>query len=126
MFYIFRFSTSVFLTLLMPLAANSTLAPSISSSPTQDTQTVKFIERGGTVDSYDLVKRVLIVDGAKFSLPYYPVRINIPATLKMNDKPFELKPKMQIRFTTAKQNSTNQNEVKEIWVTTLASPIFKK
>ena len=124
--YISRFFIPLFLVIAVPLTANAVVASSSSPAPVQDRGTVKPIERGGTVDLFDPVKRILIVDNVKFSLPYYPVKINPPPNVKTGDRSFQLKPKMQIRFTTSRENSTAQQEVKEIWVTTLSSPIFKK
>ena len=126
MHYLSRFFIPLFLVTAAPLSANAVLAPLSPPAPVQDRGTSKLIERGGTVDLFDPVKRILIVDNVRFSLPNGPVKINPPVNSKTGDRSFQLKPKMQIRFTTSRENSTARHEVKEIWVTTLSSPIFKK
>ncbi len=122
-----RLALPLLLVSLAPLTANAVLAPLMASPiSTQNTDTAKTIERGGTVDLFDPVRKILIVDNVKFSLPYYPVKINAPLNLQTGDGSFKLKPKMQIKFTTSRDNAMVQHQVTEIWVTTLSSPVFKK
>lgn len=126
MYFFSRLALPLLLVSLAPLTANAVLAPLMASPiSTQNADTSKTIERGGTVDLFDPVRKILIVDNVKFSLPYYPVKINAPLNLQA-DGSFKLKPKMQIKFTTSRDNAMVQHQVTEIWVTTLSSPVFKK
>ena len=76
------------------------------------------VERGGTVTSYDPAKKTIGVDKVQFALNAMPVKIH-PLAGTGNDKNFILKPGMQIRFNTSKENFSAQDKVLEIWVTSL-------
>jgi hypothetical protein len=93
-------------------APNSTAASSTSAKPATG-----VIERGGTVTSFDAVKKIVVVDKVPFTFSATPVKINQMGT--RDDKNFILKPGMQIRFNTSKENYSAQHRVLEIWVTKL-------
>lgn len=76
------------------------------------------VERGGMVTSFDLDKKIIVVDKVPFALNAMPVKIH-PLAGTGNDKNFILKPGMQIRFNTSKENFSAQDKVLEIWVTSL-------
>ena len=81
--------------------------------------TTGVVERGGTVTSFDPAKKIVVVDKVPFALNAMPVKIHpIGAG---NEKNFALKPGMQIRFNTSKENFSAQDKVLEIWVTSLGS-----
>ena len=77
------------------------------------------VERGGTVTSFDPAKKIVVVDKVPFALNAMPVKIHPPGAV--NEKNFVLKPGMQIRFNTSKENFSAQDKVLEIWVTSLGS-----
>ena len=79
--------------------------------------TTGVVERGGTVTSFDLAKKVVVVDKVPFALNAMPVKIHPLGA--GNEKNFVLKPGMQIRFNTSKENFSAQDKVLEIWVTSL-------
>lgn len=83
------------------------------------------IERGGTVDAVDFGKKTIIVDKVKYALAAMPVKVHAP-TGTGNEKAFQLKAGMQIRFNTSKSNYARQEQVQEIWVTSLGSNAIKK
>lgn len=80
--------------------------------------TTGLVERGGTVTSFDLAKKTIVVDKVQFALDAMPVKIH-PMAGTSNEKDFVLKPGMQIRFNTSKENFSAQDKVLEIWVTSL-------
>ena len=80
--------------------------------------TTGLVERGGTVTSFDLAKKIIVVDKVPFALNAMPVKIH-PLASTSNEKDFVLKPGMQIRFNTSKENFSAQDKVLEIWVTSL-------
>ena len=84
-----------------------------------------IIERGGTINAVDLTKKTIVVDGVKYALTAMPVKVHAPSG-KGNEKAFELKAGMQIRFNTSKGNFSAQEQVFEIWVTRLADKPAKK
>ena len=79
--------------------------------------TGSVIERGGIVTSFDPVKKIVVVDNVPFTLSATPVKIHHLGTT--SDKNAVLKPGMQIRFNTSKENFAVQDRVLEIWVTKL-------
>lgn len=78
----------------------------------------RVVERGGTVTSYDPAKKIIVVDKVQFVLNSMPVKIHPPPEIS-NEKNFVLTPGMQIRFNTSKENFSAQDQVQEIWVTSL-------
>ena len=88
-------------------------------TPASAKPTTGVIERGGTVTSFDPVKKIVVVDMVPFALNATPVKIHHRGAA--NDKNFVLKPGMQIRFNTSKANFSAQDKVLEIWVTKLDS-----
>ena len=80
--------------------------------------TTGVVERGGTVTSFDLAKKIIVVDKVPFALNAMPVKIH-PLAGTGNEQNFVLKPGMQIRFNTSKENFSAQDKVLEIWVTSL-------
>ena len=95
-------------------------APSPASASRAD-----ILERGGTIDAVDLVKRTMVVEKVKYPLSAMPVEIHAPAGTS-NDKAFQLKAGMQIRFNTSKSNYAVQEQVQEIWVTSVGKNPLKK
>ena len=79
--------------------------------------TTGVVERGGTVTSFDPAKKIVVVDKVPFVLNAMPVKIHPLGA--GNEKNFVLKPGMQIRFNTSKENFSAQDKVLEIWVTSL-------
>ena len=87
--------------------------------------TTGVVERGGIVTSFDPAKKTIVVDKVPFALNAMPVKIH-PLAGTGNEKNFVLKPGMQIRFTTSKENFSAQDKVLEIWVTSLGGTPAKK
>ena len=79
------------------------------------------IERGGTVNAVDWRMKTIVVDNVSYPLSHTPVVVHAPANQRPV-KPFELKPGMQIRFSSSKQNFSAQDQVNEIWVTDARLP----
>ncbi len=73
-------------------------------------------ERGGTVGAVDWRKRILVVDNVSFPISASPVPVHGPDR-QPNAKRVDLKPGMQIRFSTSRQNFSANDQVIEIWVT---------
>lgn len=109
-------STALLAAIAQPAVAvqmsNSTMATTAIAKPTGS-----VIERGGIVTSFDPVKKIVVVDNVLFTLSAGPVKIHQRGA--SNDKSFILKPGMQIRFDTSKENFAVQDRVLEIWVTKL-------
>ena len=95
-------------------------APSPASASRSD-----ILERGGTIDAVDPAKRTMVVDKVKYPFSAMPVKIHAPAGTS-NDKAFQLKAGMQIRFNTSKSNYAVQEQVQEIWVTGVGKNPLKK
>ena len=95
-------------------------APSPASASRSD-----ILERGGTIDAADPAKRTMVVDKVKYPFSAMPVKIHAPAGTS-NDKAFQLKAGMQIRFNTSKSNYAVQEQVQEIWVTSVGKNPLKK
>ena len=106
---------------LLIAASQSALAVQLrepSAPAPASVATTGLVERGGTVTSFDLAKKIVVVDKVQFTLTAMPVKIHPPAG-SGNEKNFVLKPGMQIRFNTSKENFSAQDKVLEIWVTSL-------
>lgn len=101
------------------------IAPNGQSKPPSSIDTAGTIERGGTVNAIDLKERKLVVDGVTFVLTAAPVKITPPLNEQQGNN-FQLKPGMQIRFTTSKENYSNQAQVREIWITSRAKNVSKQ
>lgn len=93
-------------------------------SPTSASAT-GIVERGGTIDAVDLAKKTMVVDKVKYALTAMPVKVHAPAGTD-DKKAFPLKAGMQIRFNTSKANYSAQEQVQEIWVTSLGTKPVKK
>ena len=110
---------------LLTVFVASTAQPALAvqmrnaSTPPSATPTTSVIERGGTVTAFDPIKKVVEVDKVAYALNAAPVKINHRDAA--SDKNFILKPGMQIRFNTSKENFSAQDKVLEIWVTKLDS-----
>ena len=116
------------LSVLVLAASQPSLAVQVSnqmaSSPASANAT-GFLERGGTIDAVDPAKRTMVVDKVKYPFSAMPVKIHAPAGTS-NDKAFQLKAGMQIRFNTSKSNYAVQEQVQEIWVTSVGKNPLKK
>ena len=84
-----------------------------------------IVERGGTINSVDLARKTIVVDGVRYPLTAMPVKVHAPAGTG-DEKAFPLKAGMQIRFNTSKANYSAQEQVQEIWVTSLGNKPVKK
>ena len=112
----FTISTVLLIAASQPALAVQLRDPS-APAPTSVT-TTGLVERGGTVISFDLAKKIVVVDKVQFTLNAMPVKIH-PLAGTGNEKNFVLKPGMLIRFNTSKENFSAQDKVLEIWVTSL-------
>ena len=116
------------LSVLVLAASQPSLAVQVSSqmapSPASANAT-GILERGGTIDAVDPAKRTMVVDKVKYPFSAMPVKIHAPAGTS-NDKAFQLKAGMQIRFNTSKSNYAVQEQVQEIWVTSVGNKPLKK
>jgi len=74
------------------------------------------VERGGTVDAVDWRKRTLVVNNVAYPISASPVVVHGPDG-QLNANAVDLKPGMQIRFSTSRQNFSASDQVIEIWVT---------
>ncbi len=74
------------------------------------------VERGGTVGAVDWRKRRLVVDNVTYAISASPVVVHGPDGQR-GTKKVDLKPGMQIRFSTSRQNFSANDQVIEIWVT---------
>jgi O-antigen ligase len=74
------------------------------------------VERGGTVGAVDWRKRTLVVDDVTYAISASPVTVHGPDGQR-SAKTVDLKPGMQIRFSTSRQNFSANDQVVEIWVT---------
>ena len=74
------------------------------------------VERGGTVNAADWRKRTLVVDNVAYPISTSPVVVHGPDGQR-NARTVDLKPGMQIRFSTSRQNFSASDQVIEIWVT---------
>ncbi|MEI8169009.1 MAG: hypothetical protein WCG50_05005 [Rhodoferax sp.] len=104
------------------------LAVKVVNEPPQNSVYVSstgLVERGGTVDAVDFGKKTIVVNKVKYVLATTPIKVHAP-TRKSDDKAFQLKAGMQIRFNTSKANYAMQEQVLEIWVTGLGSKPVKK
>ena len=107
---------------LLGLAAGSTalaIQPTGANQPGTPGNTVTSpsrVERGGTVGAVDWRKRTLVVDNVAFPISASPVVVHGPDNQR-DAKAFDLKPGMQIRFSTSRQNFSANDQVIEIWVT---------
>lgn len=90
----------------------------ITPSPAS-ASTTSIVERGGTVNAIDLTKKAIVVDGVSYAFSASPVKIHAPSG-KTQEKAFELKAGMQIRFSSSKDTMSGQDQVREIWVTSVA------
>jgi hypothetical protein len=79
-----------------------------------------IVERGGTVNAVDLKKPAITVDGVSYAIPPGSVRIHTPPNL-VSASLSQLKPGMQIRFSSSKDYSSGGSQVREIWVTDLGA-----
>jgi hypothetical protein len=75
-----------------------------------------IVERGGTVDAVDLKKPAIVVDGVSYAIPPGSVRIHTTSN-QVSTSLSQLKPGMQIRFSSSKDYSSQGSQVREIWVT---------
>lgn len=73
------------------------------------------VERGGTVGAVDWKNRTLLVDNVAYAVSVSPVPVHGPDG-RRSSKAVELKPGMQIRFSTSRQNFSANDQVIEIWI----------
>jgi hypothetical protein len=110
-----RPAVCLLLAAVAPLARAPPVAPGSPSA--FDTRPV---ERGGTIEAVDRAKRAIVIEGASYAIPLGSVPIHWP-TNKVSGQWSDLKPGMQIRFNTVKDEARRQQQVREIWVTGLSA-----
>ena len=113
-----KFIVSIVLMIAISQPALAVQVRNQSAPAPASVTTTGVVERGGTVTSFDLARKTIVVDKVQFTLNAMPVKIHPPAG-SGNEKNFVLKPGMQIRFNTSKENFSAQDKVLEIWVTSL-------
>lgn len=113
-----KFIVSIVLMIAISQLALAVQVRNQSAPAPASVSTTGVVERGGTVTSFDLTKKTIVVDKVQFALNAMPVQIHSLAGTS-NEKDFVLKPGMQIRFNTSKENFSAQDKVLEIWVTSL-------
>ena len=99
--------------LSMAVQPGGQTAPRPSSVDTTGT-----VERGGMVNAIDLQQKTFVVDGVSYPFSAAPVKIHPPSGATQ-EKNFVLKVGMQIRFNTSNDNWSRQQQVREIWVTSI-------
>ena len=104
----------------LAIQARNQIAPAPAS-----VSSTGIVERGGTIDAVDLAKKTIVVDTIKYALTAMPVTVHAPAGTR-DEKAFQLKAGMQILFNTSKANYSAQEQVQEIWVTSLGNKPIKK
>ena len=112
-----KFIISIILLIAASQPALAVQMRSQSAPAPASVTTTGVVERGGTVTSFDPAKKIVVVDKVPFALNAMPVKIHPLGA--GNEKNFVLKPGMQIRFNTSKENFSAQDKVLEIWVTSL-------
>jgi hypothetical protein len=90
--------------------------PATTTSSAKNNSALDVIERGGTIDSMDAKKHTLTVDGAPYLIPVGSVRIHTRLS-KVTGSLLELRPGMQIRFSSIKDQASGNIQMREIWVT---------
>ncbi len=99
--------------------------PRGQAAPSASTNVATPIERGGTINAIDSVKNVITVDGNNYAFSPGSTKVNAPAGTA-SQKDFELKAGMLIRFSTFKNFSSGQEQVREVWVSSDGSASPKK
>ena len=102
---------------LLLVISQSTLAiqpGGLSAASSSSVSTTSVVERGGTINTVDSKKRTLVVDGVAYEL-LSNAKLN-PLPGNATQKAVQLKAGMKIRFSTVKNYSSGQNEVREVWV----------
>ena len=74
----------------------------------------EFIERGGTIDAVTPAKATITVDGVTYAATSVKIHALSGAT---SGRLTELKPGMQIRFSTVQPYASTPVQVREVWVT---------
>ena len=120
-----KFIVSTVLLIAIAQPALAVQIPNQSAPAPASIKSTGVVERGGTVTSFDPAKKIVVVDKVPFTLNAMPVKIH-PLAGAVNEKNFVLKPGMQIRFNTSKENFSAQDKVLEIWVTSLGGTPAKK
>lgn len=78
------------------------------------------VERGGTIESLDLQKQAIVIEGVSYMVPVGSMPIHWPAN-RVTGQWRDLKAGMQIRFSTVRDESRRQHQLREIWVTRMAT-----
>jgi hypothetical protein len=84
--------------------------------PPRPSSEVDLVERGGTINAIDAKKASIVIDGTAYSIPVGSVRIHT-STNNVTGSVSELKAGMQIRFSSSADASSNQSQLREVWVT---------
>lgn len=103
---------------LLPQLALAVQPRGLAAASPSSASTSSVVERGGTVNSVNSTKRTIVVDGVTYGLPStYKL---YPPSGEATQKTFKLKAGMKIRFSTARNYSSGQDEVREVWVVSSA------
>lgn len=84
--------------------------------PLRSSGEADIVERGGTVNALDPGKQTIVIDGAPYAFSAGSLRIHT-ALNRVSGSLSELKPGMQIRFSSTADASSNPPQVREVWVT---------
>lgn len=90
-----------------------------------NTSTKGIVDRGGTIEVIDPAKNLMVVDGVSHPFSAARVKIYFPPS-QSNAKTSELKVGMQIRFRSALDAVSGQNQIREIWVTSVNAPMLQR
>lgn len=119
----FFFASSTLLVMAQPSLAIQVLNQP-PPAPAKGAST-NIVERVGTINAVDLAKKFIVIDRVKYALSLSPVAIHA-LTDKDTGQHLQLKAGMNIRFNTSKANFAMQEQVQEIWVTSLGAKPAKK
>ena len=78
------------------------------------------VDRGGTVEAIDRDRRAVVIEGVSYAIPLGSIPIHWPSN-KVSGQWNDLKPGMQIRFSSVKDEAKRQQLVREIWVTRVSA-----
>lgn len=109
----YAFLLSAFFTASQMALAIQPVSQVVPSQPVVDI--ANTIERGGVVSNVDLQKKTIVVDQVSYLANVSPLHIHLLST-NTSEKISDLKPGMQIRFTTT-VDRTRQESIREIWIT---------
>lgn len=110
----FRLITVGILLIIVSQHAMSVMVQGEVIQPTPSVSATDKIERGGAIDSINIRKRLISIDGHEYALTARPVKVHTSSGGLDNEN--ILGSGMKIRFNTSKHNYSAQEQVFEIWV----------